>query len=340
MRGVRIVELAAIGPAPFAGMVLADLGADVLRVDRPGAPRAFAAWHRELDRGRRRVELDLKTPGGRARLLELAAGADVLVEGFRPGVMERLGAGPGECLRRNPALVYARMTGWGQDGPLAHSPGHDINYLALSGALHAIGPAEGPPLPPLNLLGDFAGGGMFLVAGVLAALLERTRTGLGQVVDAAIVDGTGALLGMLTAMAAAGQWRPERGANLLDGGAPFYRCYRCADGRYVAVGALEDRFYAALLDGLGLRPADLPDRDDTANWAMLAQKFADRFATRERDEWAARFARTDACVTPVLSVAEAAEHPHQRARNAGPGVPAPRLSRTPPGLHHPGSSFG
>ncbi|WP_354643044.1 CaiB/BaiF CoA transferase family protein [Kitasatospora camelliae] len=328
--GLRVVELAAIGPAPFACMVLADLGADVLRVDRADGRRSFAAWHTVLDRGRRSVALDLKDPAGREELLALTDGADVLVEGFRPGVAERLGLGPEVCLERNPRLVYGRMTGWGQDGPLARTPGHDINYLALTGALDAIGEADGAPVPPVNLLGDFAGGGMFLVAGVLAAVIERERSGRGQVVDAAIVDGAGAMLGMLVAMLAAGEWRPARGVNLLDGGAPFYGCYPCADGRYVAVGALEERFYAALLDGLELDPAALPDRDCPAHWPKLRALFAERFARRDRDAWAARFEGTEACVTPVLTVHEAAQHPHHLARKSGPATPAPRFSRTPP----------
>jgi alpha-methylacyl-CoA racemase len=284
------------------------------------------------------MELDLKSPADVARLLRLVAQSDVLVEGFRPGVAERLGIGPDTCLERNPRLVYGRMTGWGQDGPLATTPGHDINYLALTGALYAIGEAGGPPVPPVNLLGDFAGGSMFLVAGVLAALYERRHSGRGQVVDAAIVDGAGAMLGMMTAMADAGQWRHQRGVNLLDGGAPFYSCYRCADGGYVAVGALEERFYAALLDGLELDAERLPDRDDSANWPALRGVFAGRFARRDRDAWAGHFADTEACVTPVLSVAEAAAHPHHLARGSGPAVPAPRFSRTRVEFHRPVSS--
>ncbi|WP_079062923.1 CaiB/BaiF CoA transferase family protein [Peterkaempfera griseoplana] len=333
LEGLRVVELAAIGPAPFACMMFADLGAEVVRVERADGVRSFGAWHRELDRGRTEVALDLKDPAGRAELLALVERSDVLVEGFRPGVAERLGIGPGECLARNPGLVYARMTGWGQEGPLALTPGHDINYLALTGALHAIGAAGGPPVPPVNLLGDFGGGGMLLVAGVLAALWERQRSGLGQVVDAAIVDGAGAMLGMLTAMSSAGEWRPERGANLLDGGAPFYTCYACSDGRHMAVGALEDRFYAALLAGLELDPAALPDRSCPAHWPALRQLFADRFARRDRDFWTAAFEGTEACVTPVLSVDEAASHPHHLARGSGPAKPAPRFSRTQPGVH-------
>ncbi|MGI5261534.1 CaiB/BaiF CoA transferase family protein [Streptomyces angustmyceticus] len=345
LAGLRVLELAAIGPAPYACMLLADLGAEVIRVDRPGQERAFAPWHRILDRGRRPVALDLKDPAGAGLLLRLVDGADVLVEGFRPGVAERLGVGPGACRARNPALVYGRMTGWGQDGPLAQAPGHDINYIGLTGALHAIGPAGGAPVPPANLLGDFGGGGMLLTAGILAALVERSRSGLGQVVDAAIVDGTASLTGMLLAMAQAGQWGADRGGNLLDGGAPFYAVYPCADGGHVAVGALEERFYRALLAGLGLDEDRLPDRDDPANWPALRREFETRFATRTRAQWTAVFDGTEACVTPVLSLTEAAAHPHHRARGTyrptpdgaqpapAPGSPAPRPDRT---RHHPG----
>ena len=328
LTGLRVVELAAIGPAPFACMVLADLGADVLRIDRADGRRSFEDWHQVLDRGRRSLALDLKDPAQVEELLRIVDGSDVLVEGFRPGVAERLGLGPGPCLERNPRLVFARMTGWGQDGPLASAPGHDINYLALTGALDAIGERGGPPVPPVNLLGDFAGGSMFLVAGILAALYQRRGSGRGQVVDAAIVDGVGAMLGMLVGMTASGQWHPERGTNLLDGGSPSYACYRCADGLHVAVGALEPRFYAALLDGLGLDPALLPDRDEPANWPRLRALLADCFARRDRDAWAAVFDGTEACVTPVLSVAEAAQHPHHLARKSGPATRAPRFSGT------------
>jgi alpha-methylacyl-CoA racemase len=336
LRGLRVLELAAIGPAPFACMLLADLGADVVRVDRPGTARAFGTWHRVLDRGRRSVALDLKNPAAVDALLRLVEGADVLVEGYRPGVAERLGVGPAACLARNPRLVYGRMTGWGQDGPLAQQPGHDINYLALTGALDAIGRPGGPPAVPLNLLGDFAGGGLPLAFGILAALQERGRSGRGQVVDTAIVDGTAALLGMLAGMTAAGEWEPERGTNVLDGGAPFYDVYACADGRYVAVGALEDRFYAALLDGLALHPDEVPDRAVRASWPRLRELFAARFATRTRDAWAALFAATEACVTPVLTLQEAERHPHHRARGVHVGAdgvvqpaPVPRFGRTP-----------
>ena len=338
LRGVRVVELAGIGPAPYTGMVLADLGAEVIRVDRVDGDRPLEP-HRILDRGRRSVALDLKDPRAVEAVLRLADRADVLIEGYRPGVAERLGIGPQVCLARNPRLVYGRMTGWGQEGPLAQAPGHDINYLALSGALDAIGRAGGPPVPPLNLLGDFAGGGLLLVTGVLAALYERSMSGLGQVVDAAIVDGVAGLLAMLLGMTAAGQWRPERGTNLLDSGAPFYDVYACADGRYVAVGAIEERFYAALLAGLELVPADLPERADPANWPAIRRRFAERFAGRTRADWSETFAGTEACVTPVLTVAEAARRPDQRAYVGRDGLlqpaPAPHFSRSTTRLPDP-----
>ncbi|MGH3415621.1 MAG: CaiB/BaiF CoA transferase family protein [Actinocrinis sp.] len=314
LNGLRVVELAAIGPVPYAAMLLADLGAEVVRIDRADGERPFAAWHRGLDRGRRIVRLDLKQPDGLAELLRIVEHGDVLLEGFRPGVAERLGFGPDACHARNRALVYGRMTGWGQRGPLAQTPGHDINFLALSGALDAIGPEGGDPVVPLNLVGDFAGGALPLALGVLAALLERRTTGIGRVIDAAIVDGTASLLTMLTAMSAAGLWDRGRGRNLLDGGAPFYTVYTCADGRHIAVGALEERFYLAFVRGLGLDPAQLPDRDDPERWPALRRVFALRIAQADRDTWAAGFEGTDACVTPVLSLAEAADHPHHRAR--------------------------
>ncbi|MFD5770002.1 CaiB/BaiF CoA transferase family protein [Streptomyces sp. NPDC127049] len=336
LAGLRIVELAGIGPVPFACMMLADLGAEVIRVDRADGRRPFGGWHRVLDRGRRSVALDLKDPEGVAAVLRLADRADVVVEGFRPGVAERLGIGPEACRDRNPALVYARMTGWGQDGPLASAPGHDINYIALTGALDAIGTDGGAPVPPVNLLGDFAGGGMLLVCGILAALHERRRSGLGQTVDTAIVDGTASLLGMLLAMRDEGSWDGPRGANLLDGGAPFYTTYPCADGGHVAVGALEERFYADLIAGLGLPAHSLPDRADRTRWPALREAFAARFATRSRDAWTEAFAGTQACVTPVLTLPEAAGHPQLSARgtyiDTGTGTepaPAPRFDRTP-----------
>ncbi len=324
-----MVELAGIGPVPFAGMLLADLGASIVRIDRAGSERPEAA-HRILDRGRDVVTVNLKTPEGLDEALRLVDAADVLIEGYRPGVAERLGLGPDACLRRNPRLVYARMTGWGRDD---RSAGHDINYLARSGVLDTIGRAGGPPVPPVNYLGDFAAGGYPLVTGVLAALYERERSGLGQVVDVAIVDGAAAFTGMLLGLAAAGQWRFERGVNVLDTGAPFYDVYRCADGRYVAVGAIEEPFYAALLAGLSLDPAQVPDRTDPTTWPVLREMFASRFATRNRDTWAEAFAGTDGCVTPVLTIEEAAARPGQRGYRIRDGLlepaPGPLFSRTP-----------
>jgi alpha-methylacyl-CoA racemase len=337
--GLRVVEFAAIGPAPHAAMVLADLGADVVRVDRPGPPSLPQVSPESPDpvqRGRRRVLLDLKSPEGLADGLDLVAHADVLVEGLRPGVMERIGLGPEVCLDRNPRLVYARMTGWGQDGPLAPAVGHDLNYIGLTGVLHAMGRAGEPPPPPLNLVGDFGGGSMLLLVGLLAALWERDRSGRGQVVDAAMVDGTVLLAQLILSMRARGVWRDERASNLLDGGAPFYDTYPCADGRFVAVAALEARFFEALLDGLGLADIDPVKQYDVAFWPELRQRFAAAFASRTRDDWSARLAGTEACVTPVLSFTEAAAHPHLVHRGTyvvADGTTqagtAPRFSRTP-----------
>lgn len=334
LKGLRVVELAGIGPGPHAAMVLADLGADVVRVERPTADRSAEERDQSL-RGRRVVLADLKAEPDRERVLGLVEFADVLLEGFRPKVAERLGLGPEDCLARNPRLVYGRMTGWGQDGPLAPMAGHDINYLSLTGALHAIGRAGERPVPPLNLVGDFGGGSMFLIAGVLAALWERERSGRGQVVDAAMVDGVGVLLQMIWSLRGEGQWSDERGRNLLDGGAPYYDTYECADGGYVAVGAIEAQFYARLLHGLELDAEGLPDRDDPANWPDLRKRLEAVFVSRTRDEWAAVFAGTDACVTPVLRFDEVVAHPHAAARQnvidlAGvpQAAPAPRFSRT------------
>jgi alpha-methylacyl-CoA racemase len=339
LAGVRVLELEAIGPVPFCGMLLADMGAGVLLVDRPADPGlgfTLARRHDTLRRGRRSVMLDLKHPGAREAALQLADAADVLLEGFRPGVMERLGLGPDVLLARNPRLVYGRMTGYGQEGPLAARAGHDIDYIALAGALHAIGRAGEPPVPPLNLVGDFGGGGMLLAFGVACALAEVRASGRGQVVDAAMVDGASLLATMFSGMQAAGQWTDARGANALDSGAPWYDTYATRDGRFVAVGAIEPRFYAALLHGLGLDAAQLPAQQDRAGWPALRERFAAAFATRTRDEWCAVFDGIDACVAPVLTFDEAAAHPQARARAAHvtlAGVvqpaPAPRLSRTP-----------
>ena len=338
LAGFRIVEFEGLGPCPFAAMVLADLGADVVRIGRPGGRPddiigdggAFV-----LHRGRPLLPLNLKAPGAREEVLDLIASADALIEGFRPGVMERLGFGPDDCLKRNPRLVYGRMTGWGQEGPLAQSAGHDINYIALTGALHAIGEPDRPPAVPLNLVGDFGGGSMFLVAGVLSALLRAGRTGEGQVVETAMVDGASLLMGMMYALHGDGRWEDRRGANLLDGGMPFYACYACADGRHVAVGALEPAFFAALVKGLGLEDKGL-DQYDRAGWPAMRALFAATFAGKTRDAWAAQFEGSDACLSPVLSLAEAPHHPHMAARgifrtrdgHTEPGA-APRFSATP-----------
>ncbi|MER5736386.1 MULTISPECIES: CaiB/BaiF CoA-transferase family protein [unclassified Streptomyces] len=337
LAGVRVVELAGIGPGPFAAMLLADLGADVVRVDRPGGAGLGVDPAKDLtNRNKRSVLLDLKTPGGRAAVLDLVERADLLVEGYRPGVAERLGVGPDACLARNPRLVYGRMTGWGQDGPLAHTAGHDIGYIAVTGALGMIGPdPDGPPTVPANLVGDYAGGSLYLVVGVLAALQHARTHGEGQVVDAAIVDGTAHLTSMIHAMLAAGGWQDRRGSNLLDGGCPFYGVYETSDGGHMAVGALEQRFYAEFARLLGLPDAD-GLRGDLARWPELREVVAARFRSRTRDEWTAVFEGTDACVAPVLSLREAPSHPHLAARAtfAEHGglvqpAPAPRFSATP-----------
>jgi len=336
LAGVRVVELGGIGPGPHAAMMLADMGAEVVRIDRPGG---LQLGDPDLDptlRGRRRVDADLKSAEGRETVLRLVEKADVLLEGYRPGVTERLGVGPDECRARNPRLVYGRMTGWGQVGPMAGDVGHDINYISLTGALHAIGRGDGErPVPPLNLVGDYGGGSMLLVVGVLAALFEARGSGEGQVVDAAMVDGASLLLQTVWSMLGQRLWRDEPATNLLDGHAPFYDTYTCADGKFVAVGAIESPFYAALLKGLGIDPAGLPAQLDTTAWPQTKARFTEVFASRTRDEWAEVFAGTDACVTPVLTFAEAAEHPHLVARNTiiardgkPEAAPAPRFSRT------------
>lgn len=334
LSGLRIVEFAGLGPTPFAAMALADMGAEVIRIARPANRHLLGLDYDILNRGRGFVALNLKAEEGRALARRLIAQADGLIEGMRPGVMERLGFGPDEMLALNRRLVYGRMTGWGQAGPLAHAAGHDINYIALSGALHAIGPEAGP-VPPLNLLGDFGGGGMYLAFGMVCAFFEAQRSGRGQVVDAAITDGTAHLMTMIYAMRQGGLWQEARGANLLDGGAPHYGCYRCKCGGFVSVGALEPQFYAELLARLGLEAEALPDRDDPANWPALKARFAEVFAQKTRDDWCAGLEGTDACFAPVLRIDEAAGHPHNRARGAFVTVdgheqpaPAPKLSRT------------
>jgi len=312
LSGISVVEMAGIGPGPHACMMLADLGAQVTRVLRPGVQEAPTP---HTLRGRRTINADVKDPDGLAEVRELLEHADVLVEGFRPGVMERLGLGPAEVLEGNPRLVYARMTGWGQSGPYSRMAGHDINYISLTGALHAIGTAVAP-VPPLNLVGDYGGGSMLLVNGILAALLQRTTSGAGQVVDVAMVDGTANLLAGIVELRDTGEWNDVRAHNVLDGAAPYYGTYRCSDGGFMAVGAIEPQFYALLVDGLGLAGADLPDRDDMANWPTLRERFAAVFAQHPRSHWVQVFDGTDACVTPVLTFAEAPDHPHVAARGA------------------------
>ncbi|MFD9355209.1 CaiB/BaiF CoA transferase family protein [Streptomyces sp. NPDC060031] len=337
LAGVRVVELAGIGPGPFAAMLLADLGADVVRVDRPGG--GGLAVNPDFDitnRNKRSVLVDLKSAEGPARVLELVERADVLIEGFRPGVAERLGVGPADCHARNPRLVYGRMTGWGQGGPLAHTAGHDIAYIAVTGALGMIGNPGEPPAVPANLVGDYAGGSLYLVIGVLAALQHaRTPGGTGQVVDAAIVDGTAHLTAMIHGMMAAGGWQDRRGANLLDGGCPFYGTYETSDGQYMAVGALEQQFYDTFVDLLGIKD-QAPARKDLARWGELREVVAARFKSRTRAQWTAVFEGTDACVAPVLSLREAPHHPHLAARatftefgGITQPAPAPRFSATP-----------
>ncbi|MFF4895028.1 CaiB/BaiF CoA transferase family protein [Streptomyces sp. NPDC001068] len=337
LSGVRVVELAGIGPGPFAAMLLADLGADVVRVDRPGGPGlAIDPAYDVTNRNKRSVLVDLKAPDGPARVLDLAERADILIEGNRPGVAERLGVGPADCHARNPRLVYGRMTGWGQEGPLAHRAGHDIAYIAVTGALGMIGRPDEPPAVPANLLGDYAGGSLYLVVGVLAALHHARATGAGQVVDAAIVDGTAHLAAMIHGMVAAGGWQDRRAANLLDGGCPYYGTYETADGGHMAVGALEPQFYAEFLRLLGGLD-DLADaRKDWTRWGELRERVAARFKARTREEWTAVFEGSDACVAPVLSLGEAPHHPHLVARGTFTDhggitqpAPAPRFSATP-----------
>ncbi len=330
LTGLRVIELAGIGPGPHAAMILGDLGADVVRVDRPGASGADP-----MLRNRRFVVADLKSEQGRDLVLKLVAKADVLIEGYRPGVTERLGLGPEDCAKVNERLVYGRMTGWGQTGPRSQQAGHDINYISLNGVLHSIGRAGERPVPPLNLVGDFGGGSMFLLLGILSALWERQTSGKGQVVDAAMVDGSSVLVQMMWAFREMGMWTDERGTNMLDGGAPYYDTYECADGRYVSVGAIEPQFYAAMLDGLGLDPADLPAQNDRSRWPELRARFTEVFTGKDRDHWAKVFADSDACVTPVLAFGEVETEPHITERNTfyrvGNGLqplPAPRFSRS------------
>lgn len=350
LRGVRIIEVAGIGPAPFCGMLFADLGADVLRIEAPGgfdAGLKIAPQFNLMNRGRRSVVVDLKSADGKALILDLASRADMLFEGFRPGVMERLGLGPSELLASNERLVYGRMTGWGQDGPLAQSAGHDLNYIGLSGALYGMGPSGAPPLPPLNLVGDFGAGAMLLAMGMLAAYIEAQRSGRGQVVDAAICDGATLLMTMFFGLKAAGMWTSARGQNLLDGGCPWYASYRTSDDQFICIGPVEPKFFRVLVDCLGLDREVVSWQYDTSKWPELRGLFEATFATKSRDEWRQLLEGTDACFAPVLEMQELAEHPHVKARRTIVSVdgidqpaPAPRFSRTPGAIARPPSVAG
>jgi alpha-methylacyl-CoA racemase len=345
LKGIRIVEIGSIGPAPFCCMLLADLGAEVIRIDRPaghdgGAP--IAARFDLLNRSRRSVQMDLKKPEAKAAVLRMVSQADVLIEGFRPGVMERLGLSPDICLATNPRLIYGRMTGWGQSGPLAQAPGHDINYIALTGALHAMGRSGEAPAIPLNLVGDFGGGSLYLALGVLSALLETRNSGKGQVVDAAMVDGATSLMTLIYGLFAAGYWKDERGANRLDSGAPWYNVYEAKDGKHLSIAANESRFYREAIEVLGLLGQDLPDQHDQASWPQMKQRFADAFKTRTQAEWVARAEGTQSCIVPVLSMTDAPQHQHIQQRGSFVEVsgvvqpaPAPRFSRTPGAIQSP-----
>jgi alpha-methylacyl-CoA racemase len=352
LKGVTVLELAAIGPAPFAGMMLADMGAEVIRIDRmPAASSheldALLRNDNVVDRGRRSIALDIKDPRAVEAVLKLVDSADILIEGFRPGVTEKLGIGPEVCLARNPTLVYGRMTGWGQTGPLAKSAGHDLNYIAISGALHAMGPKDRPPAPPLNLVGDYGGGGMLLALGVVAALFEAQRSGRGQVVDAAMTDGSALLMAMLYGLQAKGLWSDERESNFLDGSAHFYGTYECADGRHVSIGPIEPQFYRRLLELTGTHDPHFAQQWSKAEWPALKAKLAALFRTRTRDAWCALLDGSDACFSPVLSMSEAPLHPHNVARQTfveSAGIvqpaPAPRFDRTPSELPPPAPVVG
>ncbi len=347
LKGIRVLEIAGIGPGPFCAMMLADMGAEVLRVDRKNHP-SLAGRYDVAGRGRRSVAVDLKKPEGVATVLRLVEQADALLEGYRPGVMERLGLGPEVCLQKNPRLVYGRMTGWGQHGPLAHAAGHDINYISLTGALHAIGRAGERPVPPLNLVGDYGGGSMMLAFGMVCGLLEAQRSGQGQVVDAAMTDGAALLMAMFYGMKAGGMWKDERGSNLLDGAAHFYDTYECSDGKYVSIGSIEPKFYELLLEKTGLKEdADFRQQMNQKKWPELKEKLAAVFRTKSREEWCALMEGTDVCFAPVLSMSEAAEHPHNKARQTFIDIngvvqpaPAPRFSRTVPEVQGPPPTVG
>ncbi len=335
LNGIKIIEIAGIGPGPFCAMMLSDLGAEVVRIDRKSSMGDGSKFN-ILNRGRRSVAVDLKNADGVETVMRLVEQADALIEGFRPGVMERLGLGPDVCLERNPRLVFGRMTGWGQEGPLAHAAGHDINYISLTGALHAIGRHGERPVPPLNLVGDFGGGGMMLALGVTSALLETQKSGKGQVVDAAMTDGSAALMAIIYGLKAMGIWEAERGTNMLDGGAHFYDAYECADGKWISIGSIEPQFYALLLEKAGIDDPEFQDQMDREKWPDLKVKTIELFKTKSRDEWCEIMEGSDVCFAPILDLSEAPEHPHNKARNTFieiDGViqpaPAPRFSRTP-----------
>ncbi len=345
LTGVKILEFAGIGPGPFCAMLLSDLGAEIVRIDRKGAKGG--SKYDVTSRGRRSIAIDLKNPKGVETVLGLVDQADALLEGFRPGVMERLGLGPDVCLGRNPRLVYGRMTGWGQDGPLSHAAGHDINYIAISGALHAMGRTDTPPPPPLNLVGDFGGGALYLAFGMAAGLFEAQRSGQGQVIDAAMTDGAASLMSMFYGMKAAGMWNDKRDANLLDGGAHFYDTYECACGKFVAVGSIEPQFYALLLEKGGINDPDFQHQMDRMQWPSLSQKLTHLFKSKTRDEWCAIMEGTDICFAPVLTLTEAPAHPHNAARQTfievdGVVQPnaAPRFSRTKEAVQGPAPAIG
>jgi alpha-methylacyl-CoA racemase len=347
LQGLKVLEMAGLGPAPFCAMMLADMGADVVRIERPGATSVTGAAGKfdVTARSRRVLALDLKNPAASSAVLALVDRADVLIEGFRPGVMERLGLGPEVCMGRRPSLVYGRMTGWGQTGPLAQAAGHDINYIALTGALHAIGTPSGPPVPPLNYVGDFGGGAMMLAFGILCALHHARISGVGQVVDAAMTDGAALLSAMMYGMHGAGSWSNRRGENMLDGGAHFYGCYACADGKHVSIGSIEPQFYAQLLQRTGITDPEFSAQLEAANWPRLKARLAEVFLTRTRDEWCALMEGSDVCFAPVLDWDEAPQHPHNLARQSFVTVdgvvqpaPAPRFSITPPALPRPASA--
>ncbi len=350
LEGLKIIELAGIGPGPFCAMLLADMGAEVLRIDRTAEADLGVATERRfavLNRSRRSIAVDLKNPEGVATVLRLVENADALIEGFRPGVTERLGLGPEVCLERNPRLVYGRMTGFGQDGTVAHAAGHDINYIALSGTLDAIGQSGGPPTPPLNLVGDFGGGGMFLAFGVVAALLETRQSGEGQVIDCAMTEGAAYLATSAYGWQASGFWSPERGSNIVDTGAHFYNTYETKDGKYVSIGSIERKFYRELLEKTGLDNEDLPEQMDRASWPAMKTRMAEIFKSKTRDEWCEIMEGSDICFAPVLNFAEVGEHAHNQARQSFIEVegvlqpaPTPRFSRTKPEVQRPPAGPG